>query len=382
MSNNFEAIIRGIRKSFNTKEFIPLHVPQFWGKEKENLLDTIDSTFVSSVGAFVNKVEEQMTDLTKTAKAAAVVNGTAGLQVSLRIAGVNPGDEVLTQALTFVATANSIAYNHASPVFIDVDKDTMGLSPIALKNFLEEFGDLREEGCFNKKTNKRIAACMPMHTFGFMCRIDEIVAICDDWEIPVVEDAAEALGSSYKGISAGKFGQTGVFSFNGNKIITAGGGGVIVSREPEFAEKAKYLTTTAKVPHKWEYVHQEMGYNFRMPNLNAALLSAQLDNFDHYKSSKAELYLEYKALFEGSNVELVSIPKDTNWNYWLMSACFEDKKERDVFLEKSNESGIMTRPIWQLMYRLPMYENCQKDEQLNAEFLEQRIVNMPSSARK
>jgi aminotransferase in exopolysaccharide biosynthesis len=380
MDNTFGYIIQAVRDQFKTNEFIPLHVPRFWGNEKAYLSNTIDSTFVSSVGAYVDKVEQQMEELTGAGKATAVVNGTAGLQVALRIAGVRPGDEVLTQALTFVATANAIAYNHARPVFIDVDKDTMGLSPMALQDFLEAYGEVREDGCYNRKTNKRIAACMPMHTFGFMCRIDAIVSICNTWNIPVVEDAAEALGSKFQGKSAGTFGQSGVFSFNGNKIITAGGGGVIVSREPHFASKAKYLTTTAKVPHKWEYVHDEMGYNFRMPNLNAALLSAQLEEFENYKNAKRNLYMGYKEAFTGKDIELIAIPEGTDWNYWLISVSVKDKRERDLLLKETNEQGIMTRPIWQLMYRLPMYENCQRDAQQNAEYLEERIVNIPSSA--
>jgi len=382
MENKITQLISSIRKQFDTSEFIPLHAPQFWGKEKEYLLDTIDSTFVSSVGAYVDRVEEQMIQLTKASKATAVVNGTAGLQVGLRIAGVRAGEEVLTQALTFVATANAIAYNNASPVFLDVDKDTMGLSPLALHVFLEEFAELREGGCYNKKTNKRIAACMPMHTFGFMCRIDEIVSLCTAWGIPVVEDAAEALGSKYKQQSAGTFGQSGVFSFNGNKIITCGGGGIIVSKDPQYALKAKYLTTTAKVSHKWEYVHDELGYNFRMPNLNAALLSAQLEKFEQYKEAKKVLFTEYLALFDNNEIELVPIPEGTDWNYWLMSVALADKQERDEFLRETNENGVMTRPIWKLMYRLPMYKDCQRDAQTNAEYLEERIINIPSSARK
>ncbi len=382
MANELQSITDAIRERFNTTKFIPLHVPQFWGKEKEYLAETIDSTYVSSVGAYVDLVEGQMARLTTAAKATAVVNGTSGLQVCLRIAGVRTGDEVITQALTFVATANAIAYNHAIPIFIDVDQDTMGLSPKALRAFLEEFADLREDGCYNKKTNRKIAACIPMHTFGFMCRIDEIVSVCTQWKIPVVEDAAEALGSKYKGRSAGTFGQSGVFSFNGNKIITSGGGGVIVSSEPQYAAKAKYLTTTAKVSHKWEYVHDEMGYNFRMPNLNAALLSAQLEEFDVYKDAKRTLYNEYQDVFDNSSLKLVAVPEHTEWNYWLMSVMAEDKEQRDMFLNETNGNGVMTRPIWQLMHRLPMYAHCQRDAQNNAEFLEARIVNIPSSVRK
>jgi len=377
----FSDIIDLIKARFPTQDFIPLHEPVFNGNEKEYLLDTIDSTFVSSVGAYVDRFEKDIAAFTGTSKATAVVNGTAAIQVALRMIGVTQGDEVITQALTFVATTNAITYNNAKPVFVDVDLDTMGMSAQALKLFLEEFGEKRENGCFNKSTGKRIAACLPMHTFGFMCRIDEIVDICKQWGIPVVEDAAEALGSLYKARSAGSFGEIAAFSFNGNKIITAGGGGVIVSYNKQWAEKAKYLTTTAKVPHKWEYIHDELGYNFRMPNINAALLCAQLEQFEKIKVSKKRLYEEYKEHFAKSSIKLKNIPRDTDWNYWLMSVELENKEERDAFLSSTNSNGIMTRPIWQLMYKLPMYKESQRGEQKNAEYLEERIVNIPSSAR-
>lgn len=381
MSKQFQNTVQFIQESFNTKEFIPLHVPSFKGNERNFLLDMMDTTFVSSVGPYVDKFEREFAQATQTKKAVAVVNGTAALQVALRLVGVKKGDEVLTQALTFVATANAIHYNNAQPVFIDVDLDTMGFSPVALKNFLEEFGEKREDGCYNKSTGKKIAACVPMHSFGFMCKIDQIVEICDTWNIPVVEDAAEALGSKYKGEYAGGFGNVAAFSFNGNKIITAGGGGAIVSNNEALATKAKYLTTTAKVPHAWEYVHDELGYNFRMPNINAALLCAQLENLNGFIENKKVLFNEYQAFFNNQNLALKPIPEDTEWNYWLMSLQLEDRTERDQFLKYTNENGVMTRPIWQLMYKLPMYAHCQKDAQKNAEFLENRIVNIPSSAR-
>ncbi len=374
-------IINVIRNRFAGQERIFLHEPKFFGNEKKYVVSTIDSTFVSSVGAFVDKFESDFASFTQTSKAIAVMNGTSALQVALRLSGVKKEEEVLTQALSFVATSNAILYNQAFPVFIDVDLDTMGMSPKALSAFLEEFGELRDEGCFNKVSGRRIAACMPMHTFGFMCRIDEILAICKTWGIPVVEDAAEALGSSYKGQNAGSFGVFGVFSFNGNKIITSGGGGAIVSSDTNLAIKAKYLTTTAKIPHVWAYEHDELGYNFRMPNLNAALLCAQLEQFDRIKASKKDLFEEYGDHFFKCGIKLKPIPQDTDWNYWLMSLEMVDRKDRDNFLERSNGEGVMTRPIWQLMYKLPMYLNCQRDSQVNAEYLEQRIVNIPSSAR-
>lgn len=360
--------------------FIPLHEPKFSGNETKYLLETIDSTFVSSVGAFVDRFENDMSSISQTRRAVALVNGTAALQISLILAGVKRNDEVLTQALTFIATANSIAYLGANPVFIDVDIDTMGLSPKALEDFLLENAEIKNNKCYNKFTGSKISACVPMHTFGFMCRIDEIVSICKKWNIPVVEDAAEALGSTFKGKPAGSYGLLSAFSFNGNKITTCGGGGSITTNDEDLADKAKHLTTTAKKPHKWEYFHDNVGYNYRMPNLNAALACAQLEQLNNFKKSKEKIFNEYKSFFSEKGITLMEKPENTEWNFWLMSIMLENKKDRDLFLEESNKNGVMTRPIWQLMYRLPMYKNCQRDQQRNAEYLEQRIVNIPSSA--
>lgn len=370
-----------IRETFATKEFIPLHAPTFRGNEKKYLNDTIDSTFVSSVGAYVDQFEEMMQKITATQSAVAVVNGTAGIQVALRLLGVSAGDEVLTQALTFVATANAITYNHAQPVFLDVDRDTMGLSPEAVKRFLEEYGDLREDGCYNKKTGNKISACLPMHTFGFPVRIEELLEVCKSWNIPILEDAAESLGSTYAGKPTGSFGALGVFSFNGNKIVTCGGGGAIVSNTEELGKQAKYLTTTAKRPHPYEYYHDQLGYNFRMPNLNAALACAQLENLDAFLKNKRELAHSYAAFFNDKDIKFRTEMPNTKANYWLMCVELEEKEQRDLFLKETNDAGVMTRPIWQLMYKLPMYKNCYRDGQMNAEFLEDRIVNIPSSVR-
>jgi perosamine synthetase len=370
-----------IKEQYKTEDFIPLHVPHFGGNEKKYLLETIDSTFVSSVGVFVDQFEVLMQNITQTKKAVAVVNGTAGIQVGLRLVGVKSGDEVITQALTFVATANAIAYLNATPIFLDVDLDTMGLSPQAVTAFLEEFGDLREDGCYNKKTGKKISACLPMHTFGFPVHLDELIVICDAWKIPVVEDAAESLGSQYKGKPTGSFGKLGAFSFNGNKIVTCGGGGAIVTNDISLGEKGKYLTTTAKIPHPYEYVHDEIGYNFRMPNLNAALACAQLEQLDEFLDNKRNLAHEYKSFFSTNGINFRTETPNTKANYWLMCVELKDKVERDLFLKETNKNNVMTRPIWQLMYRLPMYSNCQRDKQINAEFLEERIVNIPSSVR-
>jgi aminotransferase in exopolysaccharide biosynthesis len=370
-----------IREIYQSQDFIPLHEPRFVGNEKKYLLDTIDSTFVSSVGAYVDKFESMMQNISQTQKAIAVVNGTSGIQVALRLVGVKAGDEVLTQALTFVATANAIAYNGAKPVFLDVDLCTMGLSPVSIQNFLEEYGDLREDGCYNKKTGNKIAACLPMHTFGFPVKIDELIKTCNNWKIPVVEDAAESLGSEYKGLPTGSFGKVGVFSFNGNKIVTSGGGGAIVTNNQDLGVKAKYLTTTAKQPHAYEYVHDELGYNYRMPNLNAALACAQLEKLNWFLEKKRELAKIYKEFFEGTEVKFRTELPETKANYWLMCVELENRKARDLFLKETNEARVMTRPIWELMFRLPMYQDCLKDEQLNAKYLVDRIVNIPSSVK-
>ncbi len=370
-----------VRDTFESKDFIPLHEPNFSGKEKEYVLDTINSTFVSSVGAYVDRFEEMMQEISQTKKAVAVVNGTSGIQVALRLVGVKIGDEVLTQALTFVATANAIAYNGAKPVFIDVDLDTMGLSSKAVQSFLEEYGELRENGCYNKKTGNKIAACLPMHTFGFPVRIDELIKICNNWKIPVVEDAAESLGSEYKGQPTGSFGEVGVFSFNGNKIVTSGGGGVIVTNNDALGIKAKYLTTTAKQPHAYEYVHDELGYNYRMPNLNAALACAQLEKLNWFLEKKRGLAKKYEEFFKGADAKFRTELPETKANYWLMCVELENRNARDIFLKETNEAKVMTRPIWELMYKLPMYKDCLKDEQVSAKFLVDRIVNIPSSVK-
>ncbi|MDM1295959.1 LegC family aminotransferase [Sphingobacterium sp. N143] len=370
-----------VREQYHTDKFVPLHEPRFRGNEKEYLLDTIDSTFVSSVGAYVDRFEREMEHFTGAGKTVAVVNGTASLQVALRLIGVAKGDEVITQALSFIATANAIAYNGATPVFLDVDLDTMGLSPRAVRRFLENYAELREDGCYNKFTGNKISACVPMHTFGFPVHLDELMTICSAWKIPVVEDAAESLGSYYKGKHTGTLGQVGCFSFNGNKTITCGGGGAIVSNDLELGTRAKYLTTTAKRPHPYEFFHDEIGYNYRMPNLNAALACAQMEMLESFLADKRKLAGGYTEFFKSIGVNFRTEINETKANYWLMCVELGDRSERDSFLKETNEKGIMTRPIWTLTYRLPMYQHCHRDEQINAEFLEQRIVNIPSSVR-
>jgi perosamine synthetase len=377
----YQAAVQFIQDKFCTKDFIPLHAPVFKGNERKYVLDTIDSTFVSSVGAYVDLSEKMMAEISQTQKAVAVVNGTAGLQIALQLAGVNQGDEVITQALTFVATANAIFHNGAEPVFLDVDYDTMGLSPQAVSDFLEEFAEKRDSGTFNKRTGKRISACVPMHTFGFPVHLDELLNVCDTWGIPMVEDATESLGSYYKDKHTGSFGQLGLFSFNGNKIVTSGGGGMMVTNKLDLGIMGKHLTTTAKVPHPYEFYHDQVGYNFRMPNLNAALICAQLERLDAFLINKRQLANEYAGFFEEQGITFRRELENTKANYWLMCIELEDIEERNIFLEVTNKSKVMTRPIWQLMYRLPMYQRCFRDTQKNAEFLEERIVNIPSSVR-
>lgn len=375
-----QEIISGIRQLFPNQDTIPLHQPFFGGKEKEYLNECIDSSFVSSVGPFVDRLEKDILKYSGTKHAVAVVNGTAGLQVGLQLVGVEKGDEVITQALSFIATSNSIHFAGATPIYVDVDNDTMGMSPNSLTEFLDENAELINNQCFNKLTGNKISACLPMHTFGFPCKIEEISQICKKWSIPLVEDAAEALGSEYNQQKIGTFGELAVFSFNGNKIVTAGGGGVIVTNDENLATRAKHLTTTAKLPHKYEFVHDEVGYNFRMPNVNAALLCAQLEQLDDFLKNKRELAQQYANFFNGSPIFRREM-ENTKANYWLNCIEFENLKERNSFLEEANDHGIQCRPVWTLSFLLPMYTDCWRDGQENAIELYDRIVNIPSSVR-
>ena len=374
----YKEVIAFIQKTYQTTDFIPLHEPKFIGNEKKYLNECIDSTFVSSVGRFVDEFEEKISNYTGVKYAIATSNGTSALHISLLLANVEQNDEVITQPLTFVATCNAISYCGAQPVFIDVDRDTMGLSPSALRYFLENNTTIKNNKCINNVTGKRIGACIPVHTFGHPCRIDEIKDICNQYNIFLIEDAAESVGSFYKDKHTGTFGQVGVMSFNGNKIITAGGGGCIITDDEALAKKAKYLTTTAKVPHKWNFNHDIVGYNYRMPNLNAALLVAQLENLDNFISSKRKLANVYETFFNNTNYVFVKEPMDSKSNYWLNSILLKNKQQRDEFLDETNSSGIMTRPIWILMNKLIMFQNAQCGKLTNAEWLEERVVNIPS----
>ncbi len=378
---NYELVTQFIKQTFNTDHFIPLHEPRFIGNEKAYLNECIDSTYVSSVGKFVDQFEAEFARTVGTKYAIATVNGTAALHVSLLLAGVSNGDEVITQPLTFIATANAISYIGASPIFVDVDLDTMGLSPQSLKHFLEQNCDVVQHKCINRTNGKIIKACVPMHTFGHPCRIDEIKSICDEWHLALVEDAAESLGSYYRGQHTGTFGCVGAFSFNGNKIITSGGGGVIVTNDEALAKQAKHITTTAKIPHKWEYVHDEVAYNYRLPNLNAALLCAQLENLEKFLTNKRVLASIYERFFADTTMTFVKEPENSHSNYWLQSILLENRAQRDEFLTYTNENDVMTRPIWRLMTKLDMFKECQHTDLHNALFLEDRIVNIPSSVR-
>jgi aminotransferase in exopolysaccharide biosynthesis len=359
--------------------FIPLHRPVFEGNERQYLVDCIDSNFVSSVGAKVTEFEQQIAAFTGAKYAIATVNGTAALHVALQLAGVERGDEVLSQALTFIATCNALRYAGAEPVFIDVDRDTLGMGAEALRRWLSAHAEVRGRQAFNRSTGRRIAACVPMHTFGFPLRIAEVVAVCDDYGIPVVEDAAESLGSYVGDRHTGTFGKLATLSFNGNKTITTGGGGMIVTDDEMLAKRAKHLTTTAKIPHPYEFVHDEVGYNYRLPNLNAALGCAQMERLPEMLAAKIKVARCYAKFFEGTGIRFVQPIEGATANQWLNAIVVDDQAQRDALLEYTNAQGVMTRPIWRLMSRLDMFTHCQHDGLENSQWLEARVVNLPSS---
>jgi perosamine synthetase len=356
-----------------------LHRPAFLGNEKKYLSECIDSNFVSSVGVRVDDFEARIVDYTGAKYAIAVVNGTSALHIALKLAGVATDTEVITQALTFVATCNAVCYLGASPVFVDVERGTLGMCPRELRCFLETHAERSRGGVlWNKTSGKRISACVPMHTFGHPCRIDEIAAICAEYGLPLVEDSAESLGSFFHGRHTGTFGLMGVLSFNGNKIISTGGGGMIVTDDSIIAARAKHITTTAKIQHRYEYVHDEVGYNYRLPNLNAALGCAQMEQLEYFVKIKRRLAEKYREFFQGLGVTFFGEPENCTSNYWLNALVLESLEERDAFLEHTNRQGVMTRPAWRLMSKLPMFKNCQNDGLKNSLWLEERLVNIPS----
>ena len=378
----FSGLVKFIQELYNTKSFIPLHAPQFNGNEKKYLLETIDSTFVSSVGEFVKLFEQKVVEYTGVKHAIATVNGTSALHVALRLVGVESNSEVITQSLTFVATCNAIRYCGATPVFVDVDSSTLGISPQSLEKFLNEHCEVRDNGvCWNKTSNKVVSACLPMHTFGFPVELDRIKMVCDKYNIPLVEDAAESLGSFYKNKLTGNLGRVAVLSFNGNKTVTTGGGGMILTNDDALAEQAKHITTTAKITHKWEFNHDEVGYNYRLPNLNAALGVAQMEVLPEYLKNKRETAHKYQDWGQENGVKFMIEPNNTVSNYWLNTVLLEDRQQRDKLLKITNDNNVMTRPIWKPMHQLEMNIGCQQSELINTEWLADRVVSVPSSIR-
>ncbi len=379
----YREVVDFIKSIYPNQSPIPLHAPVFLGKEKEYLLNCMDTTYVSYVGKYVTQFEQMTADYTGAKYAIAIVNGTAALQIALQISGVKYGDEVITQPLTFVATANAISHCGAKPVFIDVDIDTMGMSPEKLSNWLNEnvIIDSKSGKPINRLTKNPVSAIVPMHTFGHPCRIDEIIEVAEKFNIPVIEDSAESLGSYYKGRHTGTFGLAGILSYNGNKTITTGGGGMIITDNEEFAKKAKHITTTAKVPHKWEFIHDEVGYNYRLTNVTAAIGVAQMEYLDKLLNNKRETTKLYSGFFGNKEIIFFNEPKNSKSNYWLNVIQLKDKKERDAFLNFTNDNGVMTRPIWRSMNKLEMYKNCQAANLENTQLLEDIVVNIPSGFR-
>ena len=374
-----KSIVEFVRDTYKTDEFIPLHAPTFDGNEKVYVIETIESTFVSSVGKFVDDFEKKIEAYTGTAKAVATVNGTAALHAALYMADVERGDLVITQALTFVATCNALYHMGAEPIFLDVSPVSLGLCPKAVDAFLEENAEVTDAGCIHKKTGRRIKAVVPMHTFGHPVELDELVAVCLKWNITLVEDAAESLGSFYKDKHTGTIGDFGAFSFNGNKIITTGGGGMVLCKTQELGARTKHVTTTAKVPHPYEFFHDEPGFNYRMPNLNAALGCAQMEVIEQYLKQKRMLAEDYKNFFKGTDIKFVTEPEYAQSNYWLNAIICPDKESREEIITTTNSLGVMTRPIWQLMHRLPMFENAIRSDLTHSEFIEAHLINIPST---
>ncbi len=375
-----DSLIKFIRCLYKTNDSIPLHAPRFNGHEKQYVNNAIESTFVSSVGEYVDQFEERIKTYTGTAKAVSTVNGTAALHTSFYMAGIKPGDLVVTQALTFVATCNALHHMGAEPIFVDVSLDTLGLCPKATEEYLEENAILNaSDQCVHKETGRHIKAVVPMHTFGHPVELDELICICKKWNLSLIEDAAESLGSYYKGKHTGTMGEFGVLSFNGNKIITTGGGGIVLCSLEGAGERAKHITTTAKKPHPYKFFHDEAGFNYRMPNLNAALGCAQIEVLPEYIQQKRAIASKYKEFFKDSEIQFFQEPKYCESNYWLNAVICPDKESRTELLKSTNRKGVMTRPIWTLMHRLPMYENANKGSLTNSEFLENRVVSLPSS---
>ena len=359
-----------------------LHEPRFNGNEWKYLKECLDSTFVSSVGKFVDRFESDLAAYVDAKHVVAVVNGTSALHVALQLAGVKPDDEVLVPALTFVATANAVSYCGAIPHFVDSEERTFGVDPHALREYLKSIAEIRNGQCINKATDRVIRALVPVHTFGHPVDMEGVMAVAQDFHLALVEDAAESLGSTYQGRHMGTFGLVGALSFNGNKIITTGGGGAIITSDSVLAKHAKHLTTTAKVPHRWDYVHDEIGYNYRLPNINAALGCAQLEQLPGFLGAKRRLFESYQTAFANvPQVNIIAEPAGCASNYWLQTLMLDESAadQKDAILSEANDAGLMTRPVWMLMHRLTPYLGCPKMRLPVAESLEKRLVNLPSS---
>jgi len=376
----YSSFVKFVQELYGTKEPISLHSPRFEGNEKRYLLETIDSSFVSSVGEFVNRFEQSVAEYTGSNYAIATINGTSALHIALKLAGVEPGTEVITQSFTFIATCNAIRYCNAIPIFVDVDPKTLGLSHQSLQTFLESHAEIRDDGnCWNKTTNRRISVCLPMHSFGFPAELDHLNKLCSQYNIVLVEDAAESLGSFYKDQHTGTIGKIAIISFNGNKITTTGGGGIILTSDSEIARRAKHITTTAKIPHQWNFVHDDVGYNYRLPNLNAALGLAQMESLPKYLKQKRTIAEQYQQWGKDNGVQFLKEPKNTQSNYWLNALLTESKEERDQWLSKTNEMGVMTRPAWTPMHQLLINQDCITSDLSTTEWLFDRLINVPSS---
>lgn len=362
---------------------LALHEPRFRGNEWIYLKECLDSTFVSSVGKFVDRFENDLAVFTGAKRAVAVVNGTAALHVALLLAGVQAGDEVLLPALTFIATANAVAYCQATPHFVDSEENSLGMDAHALREYLSSITEMRDGRCINRGTGRVIRAMVPMHTFGHPADIEALLALAHDFGLQLIEDAAESLGSTVGGRHTGTFGLMGTLSFNGNKTITTGGGGAILTNDLELGARAKHLTTTAKMPHRWSFMHDEVGYNYRLPNLNAALGCAQLEQLPGFLGEKRRLFDAYQRSFsEIQGVRLVSEPAGCHSNYWLQTLLLDEShaSQRDAVLAATNDAGLMTRPVWTLMHWMPMYANSPRAPLPMSESLERRLINIPSSS--
>lgn len=376
-----KALFRFIRELYQTKEFIPLHAPCFSGQESIYVQDTLDSTFVSSVGQYVERFESEVASYCKSEKAVAVMNGTTALQAALYVAGVVAGDLVVTQSFTFVATCNAIHWVGADPVFVDVSEQSLGMSPKALEEFLFNECQFTENGCIHRKTQRRVRAVVPMHTFGHPVELDELLRVCQQWQLVLIEDAAESLGSLYKNKHTGTFGRFGTLSFNGNKIITTGGGGIVLCAVQEDGQRMKHLTTTAKVSHPYEFVHDDYGFNYRMPNLNAALGCGQLEQLEMFIAEKREIAALYLEFFVGSEFRCVKEPSYARSNYWLNAVICPTAEQKQKLINSAVGQGIMLRPAWRPMHQLTMYQHCIRSNLAMTEYLAEHLVNLPSSVR-